>query len=170
MEKFIRFIDKSNDLIGKAVAWLVVPLTLLIVLEVVKRRFLNAPSIWSFELCSYLFGAHFMLAVAYGLVHKSHVNVDILVNKFLSPKSAAKLDLAMYLILFFPFTIVLLIYGTKFALLSWVQLETSWSVWHPAVYPIKTVIPVTGLLIALQGLSEIFKKIVFIRGGERWTR
>ncbi len=169
METVIRRIDKVNDFFGKIVAWLVVPLTLLIVLEVIKRRFFNAPSIWNFELSSFIFGAHFMLAAAYGLLHKAHVSVDIVTTKFLSPRKAAILDLVVYLILFFPFVIVLVCFGTGFAATSWIQLETSWSIWHPPVYPIKTVIPLTGLLLGFQGLSEIMKIIFFLRRGERWT-
>jgi TRAP-type mannitol/chloroaromatic compound transport system permease small subunit len=171
MEKVIQVIDKINEVIGKVIAWLVVPLTLIIVFEVIKRRLFNAPSIWSFELSSFLFGAHFMLAVAYGLLHKAHVSVALVRDRFLSLKAAAVTDLVVYFLLFIPFSLVILIYGTKFAVVSWTQLETSWSVWHPPVYPIKTVIPITAGLFLLQGLSEILKKISFITsGGEKWSR
>jgi len=171
LEKIIRTIDKINDGIGKVVSWIVIPLTLIIVIEVIRRRIFNNPSIWSFELGLFLFGTHFMLSVAYGLLHKSHVSVTLLTDKIFSRKLSVIIDLVLYFFLLIPFMIIVLIYGTNYAMGSWAQLETSWSIWHPPLYPIKTIIPVSAILVLMQALSEILKKIKFIiTGDKKWTR
>jgi TRAP-type mannitol/chloroaromatic compound transport system permease small subunit len=168
--KIVQFIDKFTDFVGKMTSWLVVPLTLFVVLEVILRKVFNNPTIWSFELSIFLYGAHFMLAASYGLLHKSHVNVTLIVDKLFSKKTAVIIDLISYILLLIPFVVMMIIFGTGFAAKSWAQLETSWSVWHPPLYPIKTVIPITAVLIMIQAISEILKKILFIiSGDERWT-
>ncbi len=158
-------IDGMSEWTGKLFSWLVIPLTVLIVFEVFTRRFLNAPTIWTFELSNFLYGAHFMLVAAYGLLHKSHVCIDLFVIKG-SKRLQVTLDLISYFILFFPLIAVLLYHGFVFAKDSWLTWETSWSAWGPPLYPIKTVIPITGLMLLLQGISEVIKKIVYLKTGE----
>lgn len=169
--KIVTTIDKITDFIGKIVSWIVVPLTLIVVFEVIRRKIFNSPSMWSFELSSFLFGAHFMLNAAYGLLHKSHVSVSLIIEKIFSQKLAVIIDLVCYFLLLLPFLMVVIIYGSSFAAKSWAHLETSWSIWHPPLYPIKTVIPLTGVLLMLQASSEVLKKVLFIvSGDERWIR
>ncbi|MBW1783293.1 MAG: TRAP transporter small permease subunit, partial [Deltaproteobacteria bacterium] len=92
------------------------------------------------------------------------VSVDILYNH-LSKKSRAILDIISYIIFFFPFCIVIVIYGTCFALDSWGDLETSWSACGCPLYPIKTIVSISFLLITIQGVA-IFIRTLFnlIRG------
>ena len=156
---------RHKRLVGKVFAWLVIPLTVLICYEVFTRYVLGAPTIWTFELSNFLFGAHFMLVAAYGLLHKSHVCIDLFVMKG-SKRTAVILDLISYFLLFFPFIIVILYHGIDFAKDSWATWETSWSTWAPPLYPIKTVIPVTALLLLFQGISEVIKKVIFLKTGE----
>jgi TRAP-type mannitol/chloroaromatic compound transport system permease small subunit len=137
----------------------------LICYEVFTRYVLNAPTIWTFELGNFFFGAHFMLVSAYGLLHKSHVCIDLFVMRG-SKRTAVILDLICYVLLFFPFIAVILYHGFVFAKDSWAVWETSWSTWAPPLYPIKTAIPVTALLLLLQGISEVIKRIIFLKTGE----
>jgi len=159
---FAKKFDMISDWSGKVFSFLVIPLTALIVFEVITRRIFNAPTIWTFELSNFLFGAHFMLVAAYGLLHKSHVSIDLITARF-SPKVQEIIHLVCYFTLFFPFLIVILIYGIEVAVRSWAMWEESWSVWHPPLYPIKTVIPLTAVLLLIQGVSEVIKKIIVIR-------
>jgi len=159
---FTKKLDMISDWSGKVFSFLVIPLTALIVLEVITRRILNAPTIWTFELGNFLFGAHFMLVAAYGLLHKSHVSIDLVTARF-SPRVQEIIHLVCYFILFFPFLLFILIYGIEVAVRSWAMWEESWSVWHPPLYPIKTVIPLTAVLLLIQGVSEVIKKIIVIR-------
>jgi TRAP-type mannitol/chloroaromatic compound transport system permease small subunit len=158
-------IDGISLWTGRIFSYLVVPLTLLIVFEVITRRFFNAPTIWTFETSHFLFGAHFMLVAAYGLLYKSHVSIDLITMQF-SKKIQEIFHLICYFILFFPFVFVLLYYGIDYAADSWKMGETSWSVWGPPLYPIKTVIPVTAGLVLIQGISEVIKKFIFLKTGK----
>ncbi len=162
---FAKKIDGISDWTGRLFAWLVVPLTVLIVFEVITRRFFGAPTLWTFEMSNFLYGAHFMLVAAYGLLHKSHVCIDLFVMRG-SKKNAVILDLLCYFILFFPFIIVILYHGIDYAKDSWATLETSWSAWGPPLSPIKTVIPITAFLLLIQGISEVIKKFVYLKTGE----
>jgi TRAP-type mannitol/chloroaromatic compound transport system permease small subunit len=164
MRKLSQAIDRLNTLIGIACSYSVLLVAGVVLLEVCSRRILGAPTVWSFELFVMLYGFHFMMTVPYGLLVRCHVNVDILYDRF-SPRTKAILDLVTFALFFFPFTCGLLWASIPFALQSWAELETSWSVWSPPVYPIKTVIPVAFFLMILQGVSECIKRWLFIREG-----
>lgn len=150
--------DVISDWTGKIFSFLVLPLTAVIVFEVIARWMFKSPSIWSFELCNFFFGAHFMLLAAYGLLYGSHVKVDIISSRF-SNKTQKIFSLFGYLTMFFPFVTVILIYGIKNATIAWSIKEKSWSLWGPPLYPIKTVIPLTACLLLLQGISEVMKLV-----------
>jgi len=93
-------IDAVSNWVGKIFSYLVLPLTALIVFEVITRRFFNAPTIWTFELSNFLFGSHFMLVAAYGLLYKSHVSIDLVSMRF-SKRTQEKLQLFCYFTMFF---------------------------------------------------------------------
>ncbi|WP_218775540.1 TRAP transporter small permease subunit [Oceanobacillus senegalensis] len=79
----------------------------------------------------------------------------------------AVLDIVTYAILFFPFVICLFLMGMEVAAQSWAIKEVSSSLFQAPVYLTKTVIPVAFFLLMLQGLSEVLKRIVFLRNGEK---
>lgn len=158
MQKAVDIIDKTTNIVGKIISWIVIILTIIVVIEVVRRRILRAPSYWAFELSTFLFGIHFMLTAPYGMLKEAHVRITILTDKF-SPRVSTIIDLLCYIILLIPFALIIFIKGSQYALTSISQLERSWSVWAPPIYPVKIVIPLTGLLILLQAFSSIYKKI-----------
>ncbi|MBC2733937.1 MAG: TRAP transporter small permease subunit [Desulfobacteraceae bacterium] len=157
MYKLCLSIDKLNELIGKVSSWAIMLLAIVVVFEVIMRYFFNSPTIYSFELTLMIYGFHFMIPAAYTLLHDSHVSIDIVHNLF-SKKNKLIIDIIGYIVFFFPFTGILLYQGTKFSAMSWVQLERSGSVWRPPLYYIKTVLPLTMLLLLLQGISIFYKK------------
>ena len=150
-------IDAFSRWTGIVCSYLMIPLTLLVVYEVITRSFQH-PTVWTFEMSNFFYGAHFMLVAAYGLLYKSHVTIDLVTSRY-SPKTQAILSLICYLFMYFPFIGVWLYLGVSYALNSWSMLETSWSIWGPTRYPIKTVIPLTALFLLLQGISEVIKTV-----------
>jgi TRAP-type mannitol/chloroaromatic compound transport system permease small subunit len=159
-------IDAFSRWTGIIFSYLMIPLTILIVYEVITRSF-RFPTVWSFEMSNFLYGSHFMLVAAYGLLYKSHVSIDLVSGRF-SKKTQAALSLICYLLMYFPFIGVLLYYGSSYAINSWQMLEKSWSIWGPPLYPVKTVIPVTAAMLLLQGISEVIKAIdVLVEERER---
>jgi len=164
-KKLLSSIDSISTAVGKTVAWLIVLVTLIVVFEVITRRFFGAPTTWTFETSIQLYAAHFMLSASFALLHKTHVSIDVIYHYF-SARTKALLDVVCYLVLFFPFCSVLLWQGTKFAATSWQMKETSWSVFAPPLYPIKTVIPITAALLLLQGFAIFSRRFYFLVKGE----
>jgi len=158
-------IDRVSEWSGLIFSWLVIPLTILICYEVFTRKVIGSPTIWTFELSNFLYGGHFMLVAAYGLLHGAHVRIDLFVMRG-SKKTQEILDIICYFVLFFPFIVMILYHGFEYAVDSWATWETSWSVWGPPLYPSKTVIPITAFLLLIQGISDVIKKIIFLKTGE----
>ena len=161
--KIMGVCDAINEWTGRIFSWVIVPLVLLTVMEVILRRFFGSPTIWSFEVLKQLYGLHFMIVAGFGLLYGSHVSVDVF-TMALSKEKKAILDIVSYVIFFFPFIIVCIWQGYSFAERSWAMKETTWSVFAPPVYPIKTVIIISFILLLIQGVSEIIKRICIIRG------
>lgn len=162
---YIKIANGINQWVGKIFSWVVIVLMILTVIEIIMRRFFSAPTIWSFETCTHLFGLYFMIAAGFTLLRGSHVGVDIIYSS-LSKNQQVVIDIISYIIFFFPFNIVILVYGMTYARTSWVTLETSWSIFAPPLYPLKTVIPIAAGLLLLQGIAIFIQKIHLAIKGE----
>jgi TRAP-type mannitol/chloroaromatic compound transport system permease small subunit len=165
MLNIVKYIDIFNEWVGRIFSWAIIVLTLLAVLEVIERVVFNSPSTWGFEVATQIFGLYFMIIAGYGLLYGSHVSIDV-VTYYLSPRTRVIVDIVAYFIFFFPFTLVCIWHGYFFAAKSWAIKETSMSVYGGPIYPIRTVIFLAFILLFLQGLSEVTKKIVFLKGGK----
>lgn len=166
MKKIVGFIESMTEWTGRIFSWALALLSAIVVIEVVLRYFFNSPTIYNFELTIMIYALHFMIVAAFALLHGSHVSIDVIYNLF-SERKRLILDIVGYVLFFFPFTIMVLYQGTKFAVTSWSQWERSWSVWAPPLYPIKTVLPVTMLLLILQGIAIFIRKLhILLRGEE----
>ena len=162
----VRAIDQVSYWSGKAFAWLIVALTFVVSIEVFKRYILNAPTAWIFDLNNMLYGTLFMMCGAYTLALSGHVRADF-VYIYLSPRAQACLDLALYFLFFIPGILGLAYAGWDYAALSWrIGEHSTVTAEGPPVYHFKTVIPVAGALVMLQGLAEIARCIVCLRTGE----
>jgi TRAP-type mannitol/chloroaromatic compound transport system permease small subunit len=140
-------------------------LTLGVSYEVLVRYVFRAPTTWAFDFSYINYGAMFLMAGAYTLSRGGHVRADV-VYRFLKPRTQASIDLVLYIIFFLP-AVAALIYS------GWTYAETSIrfkevSIFSPAgipIFPLKTLIPVTGVLLLLQGIAEIIRCIICIREG-----
>src|SRR5712664_4721169 len=162
----IRAIDQVSYWSGKTFAWLIVALTFVVSVEVFKRYILNAPTAWIFDFNNMLYGTLFMMCGAYTLAQGGHVRVDF-VYTYLRPRVQAALDLALYFLFFIPGILGLIYAGYDYAALSWrIGEHSTVTAEGPPVYHFKTVIPVAGALVMLQGLAEIVRCILTIRTGQ----
>jgi TRAP-type mannitol/chloroaromatic compound transport system permease small subunit len=164
-ETFLKGIDNISEWSGRIFVWLIIPLTALVVFEVISRRVFGAPHVWATEVTNFIYGPHFMLVAAYTLLHKGHVAIDIIYNRF-SPRVRGILDIFTHLAFFFPFCIIVFYEGIIFAKTSWLIHETSGSAALPVIPEIKTVIPVTFALLFLQGLANFIRSIIQAVRGE----
>jgi TRAP-type mannitol/chloroaromatic compound transport system permease small subunit len=165
MSALVRAIDGLTTLVGRIVGWVMIFIMLVTVYDVIARRLFNAPVIWAFDVSVQLFALHFMIAAPFALLHNEHVSINIFKDR-LSVRHQAVLDIFCYLIFFYPFMILLLMYGWDFAARSWATRETSWGIVALPVYYVKTVIPVTAGLLMLQGLANIIRLVQVVRKGE----
>ena len=161
----LRAIDRVSYWSGKTFAWLIVALTFVVAIEVFKRYILNAPTAWIFDLDSMLYGTLFMMCGAYTLAAAGHVRADF-VYIYLSPRGQAALDLALYFVFFIPGILGLIYAGYDYAALSWrIGEHSTVTAEGPPVYHFKSVIPLAGVLVMLQGLAEIVRCIECLRTG-----
>src|ERR1700752_3936750 len=158
-------IDEISYWSGKAFAWLIVALTFVVSVEVFKRYILNAPTAWIFDLNSMLYGTLFMMCGAYTLALAGHVRADF-VYIYMRPRAQAALDLALYLLFFIPGILGLIYAGADFAALSWrIGEHSTVTAEGPPVYHFKSVIPLAGALVMLQGMAEIIRCVECLRTG-----
>jgi TRAP-type mannitol/chloroaromatic compound transport system permease small subunit len=164
--RLIRAIDQVSYWLGKSSAWLIVALMAVVSIEVFKRYILNAPTAWIFDLNNMLYGTLFMLAGAYTLAQGGHVRADF-VYLYLRPRAQAALDLLLYLLFFLPGIAGLVYAGWSYAADSWrIGEHSTVTAEGPPIYHFKTVIPVAGALVLLQGLAEIVRCIECLRTGK----
>jgi TRAP-type mannitol/chloroaromatic compound transport system permease small subunit len=166
VERLLHTIDGISTWVGKAAAWLIIALMSAVCIEVFKRYILNAPTAWIFDLDNMLYGSLFMLAGAYTLAQNAHVRGDFLYSS-MRPRTQATLDLALYLIFFVPGIAALIYAGYDYAADSWrIGEHSTVTAEGPPVYPFKTVIPIAGALVMLQGLAELARCVVCLKTGE----
>ena len=169
MEKYIFFFEGLSIWVGRAFGWCILILTLSVTYEVFVRYVLNAPTVWVFDMMVQMYGALFLMAGPYALAQDAHVRGDVIYRLF-SPRLQAKIDLTLYILFFFPGILALAYFGYEIASDSWRYKEVSWN--SPAriqIYFFKSLIPLAGGLLILQGVSECMRCILCIRDG-KWIR
>jgi len=163
--RLIRAVDEVSYWSGKAFAWLIVALTFVVSIEVFKRYILNAPTAWIFDFNNMLYGTLFMMCGAYTLAAGGHVRADF-VYIYMKPRGQAALDLLLYFVFFIPGILGLIYAGYDFAAISWhINEHSTVTAEGPPVYHFKTVIPIAGALVMLQGLAEIVRCLECLRTG-----
>lgn len=160
-------IDGLSTAFGWLAGWLIVPMTLAVAWEVAARYAFNAPTVWAYDVTYMLYGAQFMLAAAYTLRRGGHIRTDVFFERW-SPATRATVDAVSYLLFFFPGMLFILYAGGVEAWQSWQVGERSdWTPWRPIIYPLKTVIPLTAVLLLLQGFAELLRCLRVIREHRR---
>lgn len=166
MQKLLLAVDRLSTFVGKVFSWLIVTLTLMITWEIFSRYALDAPHDWAFDGMLQMYGTLFMMAGAYTLSKNNMVRGDVLYG-FFPPRLQAGLDLTLYFIFFLPGVCALIWAGYLYA-------GDSWAIWEhsgitangPPVYHFKTVIPVAGSFLLLQGIVEMIRCIRCLKEGQ----
>jgi len=166
MQKLLLTIDKISTFVGQSFSWLIVTLTLFISWEVFSRYALDSPHPYAFDVMIMMYGTLFMMAGAYTLAKNGHVRGDVLYG-FFPPRLQAGLDLTLYLLFFVPGVVAFVWAGYNYAAESWVISEHSnVTADGPPVYPFKTIIPIAGAFILVQGIVEIIRCVICLKQGE----
>ncbi|MFM7657279.1 MAG: TRAP transporter small permease subunit [Burkholderiaceae bacterium] len=158
-----KLIDTVNERIGLSISWALLAAVLICAGNTLVRYLLNISSNAWLEIQWYLFGAIFLLASSYTLKRNEHVRIDVVVGRF--PKRAQVwIDVFGFLLFLLPATFLILYFAVPFAFESIRSQEMSSNAGGLIVWPAKLLIPLGFLLLTLQGVSELIKRIGFLMG------
>ena len=160
---FSRFIDALNEKIGLAISWALLLAVLICSGNALVRYTFNTSSNAWLEIQWYLFGAIFLLASSYTLKRNEHVRIDVIVGRF-SKRTQVWVDVLGFIFFLLPATLLILYFAVPFAYESIRNQEVSSNAGGLIIWPAKTLIPVGFLLLSLQGLSELIKRIGYLMG------
>ncbi len=158
LEKISSMIDTFNRKEGEWASLLILPLSVVVLFEVVMRYGFDSPTIWGFEATTFLYGIHFMLGLAYTDVTDGNVKVDIFSSRG-SERTQAILTLLSHLVIFLPVFTCMTIWAWKYAITSTLQHELNSTSWAPAIWPVKILMAVAFTFLLFQGISSILKAI-----------
>lgn len=166
LRALVRCIDKFTDTSGKLLAWLVLAMALLTAFIVVMRYGFNRNSIFTQELVTYMHASLFLLGTAYALKVGAHVRVDIFYRDF-SDRGRAWVNSLGGIVFLVPVCLFILASSWNFVTESWAMYETSSEPGGiPAVYLLKSLIPLMALNLLLQGVAETLRNALFLVDGE----
>ena len=162
LEKISSAIDAFNRKEGEWSALLIIPLTIVVIYEVIMRYVFNAPTVWGFEATTFIYGVHFMLGLAYTAVHDGHVKVDIFTSRA-KPHTQAILVILTNLVIFLPVFTCMTIWAWKYAITSTLQHELNSTSWAPPIWPFKLIMAIAFSFLLIQGISTVLKAIDSLR-------
>jgi TRAP-type mannitol/chloroaromatic compound transport system permease small subunit len=163
LQRLLIPVDRISTFVGQTFAWSILLLTFAVSYEVFARYVLRAPTTWAFDASYILYGTLFIMAGAYALARNSHVRGDFLYRAW-SAATQAKMDLVLYFLFFFPGIIAFIYSGYAYAAQSWITRENSpYSPDGLPIYHYKTLIPITGIFLLLQGIVEVVRCLIAIR-------
>ena len=164
LASFARFVDRINDAVGRAVAWLTLAMVLITFLVVILRYGFALGWVWVQEFYVWLHGIVFMVAAGYTLLRNEHVRVDVFYRPR-GPRFKAWVDLFGVLLLLLPFVVTIAFVSWSYIAISWVRLEESYEAGGmPGLFLLKTTILVFCALVGLQGLSLAARSVLVLAG------
>lgn len=158
-----RLIDTLNEKVAHAVSWALLVAVLISSGNAFVRYLLDTSSNAWLEIQWYLFSAIFLLAASYTLKRDEHVRIDVLSSR-LSQRTRVWIDVVGFALFLLPMSLMILYYAIPYAWISWQGQEMSSNAGGLIVWPAKLLIPLGFLLLTLQGISELIKRIAFLRG------
>ncbi len=158
-----RAIDFVNLKIGLAARWLILVAVVISAANAIVRKAFSVSSNSWLEAQWFLFGAVFMLCASYTLMRNGHIRIDIVVSHF-SKRTRDWIDVFGHLFFLLPFCLLMIVDSWPFFLRSWEQNEQSLNAGGLPLWPAKFLVPLGFFLLALQGVSELIKRIAVIRG------
>ena len=158
-----RVIDALNERVGHLVYWLILAAVLVSAGNASVRYAFDTSSNGWLELQWYLYSAVFLLAAGYTLLHNEHVRIDVIISH-LPARLRAWIDLVGGLLFLLPMAVIIMVLAWPMVVESYARNEFSADAGGLLRWPVKLLIPVGFLLLALQGVSEIIKRAAFLAG------
>jgi TRAP-type mannitol/chloroaromatic compound transport system permease small subunit len=164
-DRFCDTVDRINSWVGRFFALSIFVVVIAVLYEVFARSMFGQATLWANETTIYLSAAAYVIGGGYALAHRRHVRIDVIFDR-LSPRTRAKLDLFTF-VFFFIYVGALIWVGSTLAWTSFLQGEGTGTPWNPRIWPIKFAIPLAGVLLLLQGISNLLRDLHIARPASR---
>jgi TRAP-type mannitol/chloroaromatic compound transport system permease small subunit len=162
----IRTIDRFTEVTSYLFVIVIIPLIFANVVEVFARYVLRAPTVWALDVTTMSYATLFMLGAALALLKGAHVRTDMLWERF-SQRRKGMIDSVALVLFFLPTMAVLFSISIDDFLYSVsIDERSSSGAWTPILWPLRGVIPLTALMLFVQGISELMKSLWAWRTGE----
>ncbi len=158
-----RLVDAMNERVGRSAMWLLLAAVLISTANAIVRKAFNYSSNGFLEIQWYLFAGAFLLGASYTLLHNEHVRIDVVAGKF-SKRTQTWIEVVGTIFFLLPFCAMVIWTSTPWFLNSFASGESSSNAGGLILWPAKLLIPVGFVLLSLQGLSELIKRIAFLQG------
>ena len=158
-----RAIDWLNERIGRMVLWMVLAMALLSAANAVSRYLFNRSSNAWLELQWYMFAAVFLLCAGYTLLHNEHIRIDV-VSSRLSPRTRIWIDIFGTVFFLMPMTLLFIYLSWPVFVRTYTHGEISTNAGGLLIWPARLLVPIGFTLLALQGISELIKRLAFVTG------
>lgn len=156
-------IDRLNEFVGRWVAWLVLAAVLISTVNAVVRKAFSTSSNAFLEIQWYLFAAVFLLAAGYTLLRQEHVKIDVILGRF-SKRTQIKVEIFGLVVFLMPFVVAVVELVWPLVVKAWLTGEMSSNAGGLIRWPVYAIVPVGFALLGLQGVSEIVKRVAFLKG------
>jgi TRAP-type mannitol/chloroaromatic compound transport system permease small subunit len=164
--KLLDSCDWLSEWSGKAASWLIFPLMFIITYDVIMRYAFNAPTIWAFDTGYMIGGGMVSIGMGYVLLHKGHVRVDVLYDRF-SARTKLIVDFVLTIILFFPMMAIFIYTSWQYLVLSWVRGERSgYGIWEPTLVPFRFVVLAAWIILAVAGVAWFIRTTAMLFKGK----
>ena len=161
--KFSNAIDRMSGWIGKYVIWLILASTVISAINAIVRKVFNTSSNAFLEIQWYLFAASFLIAAGYTLLNNEHVKIDVVSSKF-SKRTQIKIDIFGFAAFLIPLCLAILWYGIPFFYKALISGEVSSNAGGLIRWPVYAMMPLGFSLLLLQAVSELIKRVAFLKG------
>ncbi|MBW6495185.1 MAG: TRAP transporter small permease subunit [Burkholderiaceae bacterium] len=158
-----RAIDAGTSLVGRVVYWLILVAVLISAGNAILRYSIGYSSNASLEMQWYLSSAVFLLCAGYAMLHQAHVRIDLISGRF-SARVNAWVDVFGIIVMVLPVCAVITVFGWDAFVSSYQIGEVSLDAGGLLRWPVKLLIPIGFALLIVQAISELIKKIAFLRG------
>jgi TRAP-type mannitol/chloroaromatic compound transport system permease small subunit len=158
-----RMIDRMNERVGQVFYWLILITVLISAGNAVVRKAFNYSSNGLLEIQWYLFSAIFLFLAGYTLLRNEHVRIDVIAGR-LSKRSQAWIDIFGTLFFLFPMAILMAWLSWPVFVDAFVRKEVSTNAGGLIIWPARLLVPIGFALLVLQGISELIKRVAFLRG------
>ena len=158
-----RLIDRGTEWIGRWLAWLVLAAVLISALNAAVRKLFNTSSNAYLEIQWYLFAAVFLLAAGYTMLRQEHVRIDVISGHF-SKRTQIWIDVVGLTCFVLPLVYVVIHLSLPLAVRAYVMNEYSSNAGGLIRWPVFALLPLGFALLGIQAISELIKRIAFLRG------